>query len=137
MGVSPAAADDPTLLPRAGFWIRLLATLIDFVPYIVVLGILNVFPPLGVLLWAAYHVGFWAWKGTTIGGIVLNLRLIRMDGRPVDLATAIVRSLASCISAFFLCLGFFWAGWNRDKQSWHDLIAGTTIVRVPKGIPLI
>jgi uncharacterized RDD family membrane protein YckC len=26
---------------------------------------------------------------------------------------------------------------DDDKQSWHDKIAGTTVVRVPKGTPLV
>jgi uncharacterized RDD family membrane protein YckC len=36
-----------------------------------------------------------------------------------------------------LCLGFFWAGWSRDRQAWHDIIAGTTIVRMPHGMSLV
>jgi uncharacterized RDD family membrane protein YckC len=36
-----------------------------------------------------------------------------------------------------LFLGFFWAGWTREKTAWHDLIAGTVIVRMPRGIPLL
>jgi uncharacterized RDD family membrane protein YckC len=44
---------------------------------------------------------------------------------------------ASFFSAAGLCLGFFWAGWDRQKQSWHDKIASTVVVRVPKGASLI
>jgi uncharacterized RDD family membrane protein YckC len=52
-------------------------------------------------------------------------------------ATAFVRCLAGFFSAVTLFLGFFWAGWDREKQSWHDKIAGTTMVRLPKGVSLI
>ena len=45
--------------------------------------------------------------------------------------------MASFFSAFVFFLGFFWAGWDRNKQSWHDKIAGTVIVRVPLGVPLL
>jgi uncharacterized RDD family membrane protein YckC len=45
--------------------------------------------------------------------------------------------LASVFSAVALGLGFFWAGWTRNRQSWHDRIAGTVIVRMPKGMSLI
>ncbi len=35
-------------------------------------------------------------------------------------------------SALAMFLGFFWAGWDPEMQSWHDRIAGTIVVRVPK-----
>jgi uncharacterized RDD family membrane protein YckC len=78
----------------------------------------------------------WSWKGTTIGGVVFGLRIVRRDGRPIDFAVALLRSLASFFSALVVFVGFFWAGWNREKQSWHDLIAGTIVIKVPKGVPL-
>lgn len=133
IGSMPAAAEMVSLR-RAGFWIRFWATMLD----LILLGTLASFlGPFFLLLWAAYHVAMWAWKGTTIGGIVLGLKVIRTDGRPVDFAVALVRSLASFFSALVLFLGFFWAGWDPNKQSWHDKIAGTVIVKVPKGTPLI
>jgi len=79
----------------------------------------------------------WTWKGTTIGGIVMGIKVVRTDGRDVDFAVALVRSIASVFSALVFGLGFFWAGWSRDKQSWHDKIAGTIIVRVPREMALI
>ena len=88
-------------------------------------------------LWIAYHVGMWLWKGTTIGGIVCSLKVVRVDGRPLDFPVALVRGLASVFSFLALCVGFFWAGWTPEKQSWHDKIAGTVIVKVPRGVSLI
>jgi uncharacterized RDD family membrane protein YckC len=89
------------------------------------------------LLWIAYHVGMWAWKGTTIGGIVCGLKVVREDGRSLDFTVSLVRSLAAVFSFVALGMGFFWAGWSPERQSWHDKIAGTVIVKVPKGTPLI
>jgi hypothetical protein len=120
-------------LPRVGFWARLGATLIDLILIGLLVAILQRvawFIP----IWVAYHVAMWAWRGTTIGGIVLGLRVARLDGRPLDLPVALIRSLSSFLSALALFLGFFWAGWTRRKQAWHDLIAGTMIVRMPKGV---
>jgi uncharacterized RDD family membrane protein YckC len=34
-------------------------------------------------------------------------------------------------------LGFIWIAIDDDKQSWHDKIAGTAVVRVPKGVSLL
>jgi uncharacterized RDD family membrane protein YckC len=49
----------------------------------------------------------------------------------------LVRLLGGFFSAAAFGLGFFWAGWDRDKQSWHDKISGTLVVSVPKGMSLI
>ena len=123
-----------TALPRAGFWIRLAATLLDLILLGWFLQIVDGYFP---LLWLAYHVGMWTWKGTTIGGIVCGLKVVREDGRPLDFTVALVRSLAAVFSFVALGIGFFWAGWSPERQSWHDKIAGTVIVKVPKGMSLI
>jgi len=124
------------MMPRAGFWIRLTATALDFVAlcWILMLPHLDSF---FLFFWIAYQIGMWSWKGTTIGGIVCNLKVVRLDGKNADVAVCLVRGLASIFSALPLLLGFFWVGWTRERQSWHDKIAGTVIVRVPKGISLI
>ena len=93
--------------------------------------------PVFVLVAIAYFAGMWAWKGTTVGGIVLNLQVVRQDGQPLSFLTAFVRSLAAVFSAFMFFLGFFWIGWDRDKQGWHDKIAGTVVVRLPRAVSLV
>jgi uncharacterized RDD family membrane protein YckC len=41
----------------------------------------------------------------------------------------VIRSLSSLFSGIPLGLGFLWVGWNAERQSWHDLVAGTVIIR--------
>ena len=135
-GAIPPSVEAPLGFARVGFWARACAMALDLV-LIIFLTIPTHFPPFFLLAWAAYHVGMWTWKGTTIGGIVMGIKVVRTDGRPVDFAVAVVRAIASVFSALVFGLGFFWAGWSRDKQSWHDKIAGTVIVRVPREIALI
>jgi hypothetical protein len=131
---APPLTPDVVYFHRAGFWIRLCAAALD----LLLLGGLGfILGPFTLLIMVAYHVALWTWKGTTIGGIVLGLKIVRTDGQPINFAVAMVRGLASVFSAAVLFLGFFWAGWDREKQSWHDKIAGTVIVRVPKGMSLI
>lgn len=131
---TPPVQPDVLLLQRVGFWKRLLAAILD-------LALLSLTIPFlgGFVFFAAivYFVAMWTWKGTTIGMIVLGLKLVRLDGKPLNFAVALVRSLSSFFSGLVLFLGFLWAGWDRDKQSWHDKIAGTVIVRMPKGVALI
>jgi uncharacterized RDD family membrane protein YckC len=131
-------------LPRAGFWIRVGASLLDVIMVAVLFGMLN-----GVFSWffhvsgsfpfwfAVYNVSMWAAKGTTIGGIICGLKVVRLDDRPIDWGVAIVRGLAAFLSLVVAGLGFIWVAFDDDKQSWHDKIAGTTIVYVPKGTSLI
>ena len=134
MSTPPESA---ALLPRAGFWIRLLATLLDGVLIGLLVGPLLHLHKWFLLVWVVYHIVFWSWKGTTVGGIVVGLRIVRTDGHPLSFAVALVRCLASFFSLAVLGLGFLWAGWSPDKQSWHDKIAGTLIVKSPKGTSLI
>jgi uncharacterized RDD family membrane protein YckC len=132
--------EDLMTLPRVGFWPRLGAALLDFVLVIFVTGslrLMNHGPQVIVPLLIAYHVAMWTWRGTTLGGIVFSLRVIRLDGHAPDFTVALVRALASCLSFVVAGLGFFWASWNPDRQAWHDLIAGTVIVRTPRAMPLV
>jgi uncharacterized RDD family membrane protein YckC len=85
----------------------------------------------------AYFAGMWTWRGTTVGGIVLNLRVVRYDGKPMNFAVALVRALGAAFSIMVFFLGFLWIAWSQDKQGWHDKIAGTVVVRQPRGTPLL
>jgi uncharacterized RDD family membrane protein YckC len=90
-----------------------------------------------LLLLAAYGAVMWKLRGTTIGGIVCNLRVVRLDGRPIDWPTAIVRALGCFLSAAVAGLGFIWVVFDPERQSWHDKIAGTVVVRTPRGTALV
>jgi len=154
--VQTAAGAPPTALPvispvlscpRAGFWERMGAAFLDMVAVGFItgfahgsLGFLLRFlngPPVFFIVALAYFAGLWAWKGTTLGGIVLKLQVARHDGGPLTFLVALVRGLAAAFSAVVFFLGFFWIGWDREKQGWHDKIAGTVVVRLPRSTPLI
>ena len=128
----------PQLLsfPRAGFWERMAAAFLD----IVIVGVLSAIVgglPLGFIVALAYFVGMWTWKGTTIGGIILKLQVVRTDGAPLTFVVALVRGLAATLSVFVFFLGFLWIAWDNSKQGWHDKIAGTEVVRLPRATPLV
>jgi uncharacterized RDD family membrane protein YckC len=124
-------------LPRVGFWPRLAAGLLD----VVLVGIVSGFTVGGhsffLFLLAAYLVAMWTWRGTTLGGAVLGLKIVRTDGRPLDFQAALVRAIGCFVSLAPCGLGFFWASWSPDRQAWHDIIAGTVMVKMPKPIALI
>jgi uncharacterized RDD family membrane protein YckC len=49
----------------------------------------------------------------------------------------IVRALACFFSLIVVGLGFFWIAFDPEKQGWHDKIAGTVVVKLPKGVSLV
>lgn len=134
IAVSAPGPADTLLLRRAGFWVRFLASLLDNILLALLIPIAG---PLFIPIAIVYFVAMWTWKGTTLGSLVFGLKVIRTDGRPVNFAVALVRSLASIFSGLVLFLGFLWVAWDRDKQAWHDKIAGTIVVRMPKDFSLI
>jgi uncharacterized RDD family membrane protein YckC len=139
----PIAAVPPVVvsastLTRAGFWIRLAASALDGLLVALAVGLIpDKAQPNYLLLYAAYCIVLWGLRGTTIGGIVCNLKVVRLDDRPVDWPTALVRGLGGFLSFFAAGIGFIWVSFDDQRQSWHDKIAGTTVVHVPKGVSLI
>ncbi len=140
---APSAAPLPlSTYPRAGFWIRMGALFIDAIIIWAVVRLLLSFPQegsnrIGVIALAVYGAIMWKVKGTTMGGIVCNLHVVRVDSRPLDWPTVCVRALGCVLSLCALGLGFFWIAVDAGKQAWHDKLAGTIVVRVPKGTPLV
>jgi uncharacterized RDD family membrane protein YckC len=156
--IPPAAAPRPmsaarppvataTVWPRAGFFIRLGALALDGV----LIGLIMAFisgmlprflhfhngPGGWLMALAIYGAIMWKHKGTTIGGIVCGLKVVRVDNRELDWATAVVRALACFLSLAVAGLGFIWVAIDDENQSWHDKIAGTAVVVVPKGVSLV
>ena len=143
----------------AGFWIRLLACLIDLAVIFVVSAIFSrvfwmfAFPfwvwhwgsgwgesPFefwsAIFAWfvaAAYFTVFWALRSETLGMLVLRLRIVRADGTRLkrDWDAALLRFLG-----YFICwatagLLFLWIAFDERKQGLHDKIANTFVVRLP------
>jgi uncharacterized RDD family membrane protein YckC len=143
--VRPAAAHAPGVaapvisaagLPRAGFWIRMVALLLDALLVGILMRVLHHMFDAQLLVLAIYGAVMWKLRGSTIGGIVFDLQVVRLDDRPIDWETAIIRALACFLSLAVVGLGFFWIAFDAGKQAWHDKIAGTVVVRVRKGVPL-
>jgi uncharacterized RDD family membrane protein YckC len=134
----PATVADLTSFPRAPFRDRLAAFVLDVILVALVYEMLDVFRRDNtiVLLLLAYHIGFWAWKGATVGGIICQLRVVRIDGAPLRLADALVRGLSSIFSLAVLGIGCLWILRDPERQAWHDKIAGTYVVKVPRNWPL-
>lgn len=99
-----------------------------------------------------------AWKGQTVGAAVMQLMVIRSDGRPLGVLGSVARLIglllyvlilgAGIVAAFlwrdsalqaglavgiaFLvaAFGFLWSAFDTRRRTLHDLIAGTIVVRI-------
>jgi uncharacterized RDD family membrane protein YckC len=130
--------------PRASFLDRIVAFALDAILVAIVNGLLVAGhfafgrgPDNAYLLFLfAYHVAFWAWKGTTLGGIICNLRMVRTTGEPPRFIDALVRGLSAIFSVAALGIGVFWMLSDSERQMWHDKFAGTVVVKLPRELVL-
>ncbi|MDD4923589.1 MAG: RDD family protein [Dehalococcoidales bacterium] len=149
------------VLEFAGFWRRFAAFLIDAAVLSVISSICMPFRQLGYIrLWnpdifeaisdwlilpqfilgnillivivIGYFVIFWAWRGQTLGKMVMNIKVIRPDGSNLTFGLALLRYLGYIISTAVLFFGFIWIAFDKQKQGFHDKIAGTFVVIVPQ-----
>ncbi|WP_426958313.1 RDD family protein [Muricoccus radiodurans] len=130
----------------AGFWARLVATILDaawMLPAgwaLALAGILlrggqDLTPGAEVLLnliSALVVLLFWASRQATPGKILLRLRIVdaRTGGTP-PWPRLVLRYLGYLVSALPLGVGYLWMLWDPHRQCWHDRIAGTLVVQDP------
>jgi uncharacterized RDD family membrane protein YckC len=85
-----------------------------------------------VVVSLAYFPYFWANGGATPGMRIFRLRVVRdVDGGPVSGVQAILRLIGYWVSATVFYLGFVWVFIDQRRRGWHDLIAGTVVIRLP------
>ncbi len=142
-----------------GFWIRLVAYIIDaviiFIPTFViglVIGLIaaasagaannssnaNAIAGSGAsvlvdliafVITVGYFVYFWG-RGQTIGMRVFHLRVVdAVTGQPIGYGRAALRYLGYIISAIVCYIGLIWAAFDGRKQGWHDKIANTVVLQ--------
>jgi uncharacterized RDD family membrane protein YckC len=95
---------------------------------------LRVLPPIpfvGFLATVAfgYVAAFTVAGGQTIGKMVLSLRVIGDDGRPVDAAGGMLRALGCMLVPMTLGLSYLPALFTSDRRALHDRLAGTRVVQ--------
>lgn len=82
------------------------------------------------ILPAVAIIAFWLARQATPGKMLIRARVVDAEtGAPVTRRQAIGRYLGYYVSLLGGFLGFFWVGWDRRKQGWHDKLAGTVVIR--------
>lgn len=142
-----------------GFWIRLLAKLIDGIVLFVVGNIIGAlffgdaittlesldpndpasFGPImaifgqlmlmGLIVGLAYHWFFLAKFAATPGKLALGLRIVRGDGSPLSHGRIVARFFAEYVSGFVLYIGYIIAAFDNEKRTLHDYICDTRVVK--------
>lgn len=129
VATEPSVASGIGTAPLAVWWRRGVAFLIDFV--IIALVAIALPPHNGKPFWLLWHLStiicVWRWQRTP-GKRLLGLRIVRVDGRPVGLVTAGLRSLALWVSLLPFGLGFLWSLWDPKRQCFHDKLAETIVI---------
>ena len=65
----------------------------------------------------------------TLGKRALNLKVTGMNGERISFLNATGRHFAKYLSAIILFIGYFMMLWDEKKQTLHDKVAGTLIVK--------
>jgi uncharacterized RDD family membrane protein YckC len=138
----------------AGFWIRFAAALVDglilAIPSSIVSfaladnggvsfgpgGNLTDFNPLVSLITLAIAVAYFALQeggptGQTIGKKLCGIRVIDVaTGGSIGNGRAAGRYFGSLVSGYVCVLGYLWMLWDDKKQTWHDKMVGSNVVKV-------
>jgi len=94
------------------------------------LRVIPVVPFVGflALLAFAYVAAFTVAGGQTIGKMLLKLRVIGDDGRPIDAAGGVLRAVGCMLVPATLGLSYVPALFSSDHRAVHDRLAGTRVV---------
>ena len=129
-----------------GFWIRVVAYIIDAILLGVVGSIIdavfraNPTDPsspgytaaslVNFLIGAGYFIGFWSYWSATPGQRIFKLRVADANTmQPIGIGKAVLRYIGLII-AFAVCLiGVIWVAFDARKQGWADKIAGTVVLQ--------
>lgn len=152
---APGVGGGPPREALAGFWIRFAGFLIDGILISIVVailaaifdlddvGVVQVFAGDGVanprrgfdwltfLIGLPYFTYFHATAaGQTPGNRAVGIRVLDADsGGSISYLRAFLRFLMSYVSAIPLGLGYFWMLWDGRRQTWHDKVANSLVVK--------
>jgi len=95
-------------------------------PLITYIFINNIFPIIAIIwFWMKY-------KGTP-GKIAMGIQIIdEKNGDSLSLGKSIIRYFGYIISSIPLCLGYFWIFIDKKNRAWHDIFAGSIVIKEQK-----
>ena len=81
-----------------------------------------------LILDGGYLIAFTTAGGQTIGKMLTGIRVMGDDGRRVDTAGAVLRTVGCLVTVMSLGIGYLPVFFSADGRALHDRIAGTRVV---------
>ena len=75
-----------------------------------------------------YYTYFHGNTGQTPGKMMCKIKVVNLKGERLGYPRSFLRWVGYIISSFVFCLGFLWVVWDKNKQGWHDKIAGSYVI---------
>ena len=142
-----AKPSGPASRGYGGFWLRVVAYIIDAIILAIPTAIIGSILGAGLMSGGAF--GFnpgtniasviisWLYfafmesseRGATLGKMAVGLRVVTDQGQRLSFANATGRYFAKFISAIILGIGFIMVAFTDRKRGLHDMIAGTLVVK--------
>ena len=82
-----------------------------------------------IVQWLYFAIMESSSKQATLGKMAIGIKVTDLDGNRISFGRATGRYFAKILSAMIFYIGFFMAGWTKEKQALHDMIAGTLVVK--------
>ena len=141
-------------LPKAGFWIRLVAAIIDTLIVFMLQFLLGsllamagfatvgggesavtnmaiLIQLFGLTLSIAYYVFFTGYCGQTPGKMALRIKVIRCDGSSLGYGRAAFREIpAKFVAGIIFGIGYLMVAFDDQKQGLHDRMADTYVIKL-------
>lgn len=107
------------VLALLGAALVFIAPFLSIIPFVAVVVVPLVYVP-----W------YWSRGGQTPGMKAMGIRVVRdSDGGPVSVGSAILRLIGYWVSGVVFYSGYIWIFVDKRRRGWHDLIAGTVVVK--------
>lgn len=132
---------EPTVV-YAGFWERFAAAFIDgIIVSIVATPLALLVSPsfmelsiLGRLIQLVIYVAYFGYfessaKQATWGKQALKIKVTTLEGGRISVGQAVGRYFGRILSTIILLIGYFMMLWDDKKQTLHDRLAGTLVVK--------
>lgn len=131
-----------------GFWIRVVAYIIDAILVSLVLGVvMSIFglrymnlddlsdydPTVNILsiliFWLYFALMESSERGATVGKMAMGLRVVTNDGKRLSFMNATGRYFAKILSGIIFGIGYIMVGFTERKRGLHDMIASTLVIK--------
>lgn len=86
---------------------------------------------IGSLLVAFIYLRALGKTGQTWGRKIVGIKVVgETTGQPIGFGRAFGRQLFANYISGILCLGYLWMLWDDKKQTWHDKVVNSIVVKV-------